>query len=86
MLRSVIETSREIPISVKRMHDSNTTNDTSFDKVSLAYEEVGVAHSSDEAPVMGSRAKEPYLVDVNSEEGLHSQEARPQRDMRWQVN
>lgn len=76
MLRSVIETSREILISVVRKHDPNTTSGTSFDEAILAYEEVGVAHSSVEAPVMGRRAKEPYLVDVN----------REAKEMRWQIN
>jgi len=75
MLRSVIETSREILIGVRfvfltssRMAGETTTV-TSYQnsKRRSVNEEVGVAHSSDDGFVMKLGAKEPYLVGANRE-------------------
>lgn len=75
MLRSVIEKSREIRPDAKINEAIKATRITSHDhgKGVVVCAEVGVARSSDEAPVMGCGAKGPYLVDVNSEG----------KDMRW---
>ena len=71
MLRSVIETSREILIDAKVNKATKATHIASpSDKNVMLHEEVGVANMSDDAPVMGCGAKEPYLVDVNREVGL----------------
>lgn len=68
MLRSVIETNREILTDVEINEAIKTTRTTSpCDKGVVVCEEVGVAHSSVDASVMECRAKEPYLVDVNRE-------------------
>lgn len=68
MLRSMIETSREILRDAEvRVAVRATRTASPSDKGALVCEEVGVAHSSVNAPVMGSGAKEPYLVDVNRE-------------------
>ena len=84
MLRSVIETSREVLIGVRfvfltssRMAGETTTV-TSYQnsKRRSVNEEVGVAHSSDDGFVMKHGAKEPYLVDAN----------REGKDVRWLVN
>ena len=77
MLRSVIETSREILIDAKINKATKATHIASpSDKNVMLHEEVGVANMSDDAPVMGCGAKEPYLVDVNREE----------TDVRWLRN
>jgi len=69
MLRSEIEISREILMEAKSYKKLKATSTTSckHSKGELIYEEVGMVHSSVEVPVMGHRAKEPYLVDVNRE-------------------
>jgi hypothetical protein len=69
MLRSVIETSREIlaVVAVRKM--SKTPRMTSYQNREDAGDckEVGGVHSSDDGFVMKLGAKEPYLVDVNRE-------------------
>jgi len=72
MLRSEIETSREILIdtsspfrngSVEITHTTSCLNS----KGVLVGKEVGGVYSSVDVPVMGYGAKRPYLVDVNRE-------------------
>jgi hypothetical protein len=69
MLRSVIETSREILTDAEINEAIKATGISSCQnsKGVMVDEEVGVARSSVDAPVMGSGAKGPYLVDVNRE-------------------
>jgi len=69
MLRSVIETSREILAVVKVGETSKTLRIASYQNSEYVWdcEEVGGVHISDEASVMDCGAKEPYLVDVNRE-------------------
>ena len=61
MLRSEIETSREILMSAKEEHYSKATTHTSLtkDKVSLAYEEVGGVHKSVKSFVMKEEQRSP---------------------------
>jgi hypothetical protein len=69
MLRSVIETSREILAVVAVSKMSKTPCMTSYQNSEDAGDckEVGGVHSSDDGFVMKLGAKEPYLVDVNRE-------------------
>lgn len=70
MLRSMIETSREILRDAetnKTVRATCVTSPLPLGKGVLVCEEVGVVHSSEDALVMSSGAKEPYLVDVNRE-------------------
>ena len=72
MLRSVIETSREILIDILspfRNESCETTHIASCynSKGVMVGKEVGGVYSSVDVPVMGYGAKRPYLVDVNRE-------------------
>jgi len=68
MLRSDIETNREILMNAEAGEPAKATRITScYGKGALVHQEVGGAHSSDDGFVMKHGAKEPYLVDVNRE-------------------
>ncbi len=72
MLRSVIETNREILADVSRLSRNGELETTHIascrsSKGVWICEEVGGAHSSDEGFVIKHGAKEPYLVEVNRE-------------------
>lgn len=84
MLRNVMETSMEILTDAEINEAIKATRITSYvhGKGVLVGEEVGMARSSDDAPVMGSGAKEPYLVEVNREvRGNGLETVRPSKDM-----
>jgi len=70
MLRSEIETSREILMEAKSHIKLDATDTTSckHSESVLFYKEVGMAHSSADVSVIEHRTKQPYLIDVNREE------------------
>ena len=88
MLRSVIETSREILTDAEINEAIKATRITScyHSKDASVCEEVGMAHSSVDAPVMGCGAKEPYLVDVNREVKWMHPAVRSNKEVRWLIN
>ena len=68
MLRRSVEIKNEILSCAQRIRiNEQQTSQARESEDVLAWEEVGKAHSSVDALVMRSGAKEPYFVDVNLE-------------------